>query len=192
VSYREVQLGSVVKSSGFGSGGALGVDPSLLGPVAVIGTAPILLVEPNPRVAAILVQAVGGRLVVERHETFISARDRLFATPFAMVVTNLRLREFNGLHLVHLVTARANPPRCIVYTDSPDPLLARDVRRCGAFYELAERLPTTLPAYVQSLLPPADRRDPIVDRRIVFRGGRRAADQPSTYWSAWRATLYAS
>ena len=47
----------------------------------------------------------------ERHETFVTARDRLFATPFSLVVTNLRLREFNGLHLVHLVTARTNPPR---------------------------------------------------------------------------------
>jgi DNA-binding NtrC family response regulator len=181
-----------VKSAGGVSGGTLGIDPSLLGPVAVIGTAPVLLVEPNPRVAAILVQAVGGRLLVERHETFVTARDRLFATPFSLVVTNLRLREFNGLHLVHLVTARANPPRCIVYTDTPDALLARDIKRSGAFYELAERLPTTLPAYVQTVLPPADRRDTILDRRMGFRGGRRVADQPSTYWSAWRATLYAS
>jgi hypothetical protein len=189
---REVQLVTVGQSPGGVAGGTLGVGPSMLGLVAVIGAAPVLLVEPNPRVAAILVQAVGGRLLVERHETFVTARDRLFATPFSLLVTNLRLREFNGLHLVHLVTARATPPRCVVYTDTPDPLLARDVKRSGAFYELAERLPTTLPAYVQTLLPPADRRDPILDRRLGFRGGRRAADQPSTYWSAWRATLYAS
>jgi DNA-binding NtrC family response regulator len=180
-----------MKSVGGVSTGTI-VDPSAIGPVAVIGTAPVLLVEPNPRVAAIVVQAVGGRLAVERHETFVTARDRLFATPFSLVVTNLRLREFNGLHLVHLVTGRATPPRCIVYTDTADPLLARDVKRAGAFYELAERLPTTLPAYVQALLPPADRRDPINDRRIGFRGGRRLADQPSSYWSAWRATLYAN
>jgi hypothetical protein len=65
-----------------------------------------------------------------------------------------------------------------VYTEAREPALAQDVRRAGAFYEITDRLPVTLPAYLVSTLPPSDRRDPAMpDRRTPFRGGRRIWDR---------------
>jgi len=93
------------------------------------------------------------------------------------MITALKLREHNGIHLVYLAAAAGLPTRCIVHTDTVDPSQAREVRAAGAFYEIRERLPIVLPAYATALLPSADRRDPLqFDRRRLARGGRRAAD----------------
>jgi hypothetical protein len=93
------------------------------------------------------------------------------------VVSNLRLGAFNGLHLTYAASANS-PARCIIYTDAREPALAQDVRRAGAFYEVTDRLPVTLTAYLTGDLPPADRRDPALpDRRVPFRGGRRSWDR---------------
>ena len=52
------------------------------------------------------------------------------------------------------------------------PRSRQDVRRAGAFYEVVDRLPVTLTAYLSGNLPPSDRRDPAVpDRRTPFREG---------------------
>jgi hypothetical protein len=115
---------------------------------------------------------------VEHHVSFEAARPRLGESTFDYMFTNLRLGEFNGLHLVHLAAALGAPPRCIVYTDNMDLVLGREVQRSGAFYETAACLPVTFKAYLQGRLPAADRRDPTcVDRRGELRGGRRCWDQ---------------
>lgn len=138
----------------------------------------VLLVEPNTQIAVSLLAAGGALGTVEHCQTFEAARATLAAKPFDFVVTNLRLNDFNGLHLVHLVSGDPQPPRSIVYTDVRDAALAREVQRSGAFYETAESLPVTLAAYVQAALPPADRRNPArPDRRGTFRGGRRCWDE---------------
>jgi ActR/RegA family two-component response regulator len=137
----------------------------------------VLFVEPNTKIAANLLAA--GRAVgtMDHHVAFETARATLTARPFDFVVTNLRLSDFNGLHLVHLVSGNLRPPRCIVYTDTRDAALAREVQRSGAFYETAECLPVTLAAYLQGALPASDRRNPgLTDRRGSFRGGRRCWD----------------
>jgi hypothetical protein len=147
----------------------------------VVTTPPVvLLVEPNPRVADLIDAAIQPSARVYRHADFASARRQLGSLSFDFVVTNLRLGVFNGLHLAYAVNAVA-PTRCIVYTESREPALAQDVRRAGAFYEVADRLPVTLIAYLSGDLPPLDRRDPAIpDRRTPFRGGRRiwARQQP--------------
>ena len=137
----------------------------------------VLLVEPNPRIADIVAGVLRPLAHVYHHLEFESARRRLGEQRFDFVVTNLRLGAFNGLHLAYAVNA-VTPTRCIVYTESREPALAQDVRRAGAFYEVADRLPVTIPAYLTGNLPPADRRDPArPDRRAPFRGGRRIWDR---------------
>ena len=137
----------------------------------------VLLVEPNPRIADTLEESIRPLAQVYHHLEFESARRQLGTLRFDFVVSNLRLGAFNGLHLTYAVNA-VSPTRCIIYTESREPPLAQDVRRAGAFYEVLDRLPVTLPAYLAGGLPSADRRDPAVpDRRTPFRGGRRVWDR---------------
>ena len=137
----------------------------------------VLLVEPNPPVADMIEESIRPLAQIYFHRDFESAKRRLGTLRFDFVVSNLRLAAFNGLHLAYAVNA-VTPTRCIIYTDSREPALAQDVRRAGAFYEVADRLPVTLPAYLSGNLPPSDRRDPAIpDRRAPFRGGRRVWDR---------------
>jgi DNA-binding NtrC family response regulator len=138
----------------------------------------VLLVEPNAGIADNLLGAARVITKVDYQVNFESARRQLTETSFDFVFTNLRLGEFNGLHLVHLGAEFDHPPRCIVYTDRTDLLLGREVQRAGAFYETAPCLPVTLGAYLRASLPTTDRRDPTrLDRRLQFRGGRRCWDE---------------
>jgi DNA-binding NtrC family response regulator len=137
----------------------------------------VLFVEPSTRIAASLLAAARSLGTMDHHVAFETARATLAMKPFDFVVANLRLSDFNGLHLVHLVSGGFRPPRCIVYTDTRDAALAREVQRSGAFYDTAECLPITLSAYLRGTLPPSDRRNPsLTDRRGLFRGGRRCWD----------------
>ena len=138
----------------------------------------VLLVEPNPRFADVIQESIRRVAQVYHHLEFESARRQLATFRFDFVVSNVRLGAFNGLHLTYAVNA-VSPTRCIVYTEVREPALAEDVRRAGAFYEVADRLAVTLPAYLRTgSLPSSDRRDPAVpDRRAPFRGGRRIWDR---------------
>jgi hypothetical protein len=112
---------------------------------------------------------------VEVYQDFRAARARLFTRPPDLLVTNLRLGAYNGLHLVHL--AQGSPTRCVVYASHNDDVLTRQIKDVGAFYEFTERIPRVIASYVRALLPARDLRDPSVpDRRRVHRGGRRCTD----------------
>jgi hypothetical protein len=101
----------------------------------------------------------------------------LHAQPPRLLVTALRLREYNGLHLVYLAARAGLPTRSVVYTEVPDKAAALESRTAGAFYEVRAQLTLSLPSYVSALLPPSDRRDGLrFDRRQLPRGGRRAYD----------------
>jgi len=135
----------------------------------------ILVVDPDPQAlmaAQVAVQSVAN---VEVYSDFRAARARLVARPPDLLVTNLRLERFNGLHLVYVAAGTAT--RCIVYTSHHDAVLAREVLAAGAFYERTDRLPRVLASYVQASLPAGDRRSlSVLDRRSLARGGRRASD----------------
>jgi len=136
----------------------------------------ILIVDPNA--GSLVVAQNPLRLVadVDACSEFQDARDRLLSKAPDLLVTNLRLRAYNGLHLVHLATGM--PTRCVVYAEFHDLALAREVQAAGAFYERAKRLLRALPAYVHAGLPPRDRRSPAgLDRRQILRGGRRRTDR---------------
>jgi DNA-binding NtrC family response regulator len=137
----------------------------------------LLLVEPNDVSRQILAAAAASVTEVESHRIFETARARLWSAPFDFLVTNVRLGAYNGLHLVYVSSHGHGTPRAIVYSDQRDPGLAQEVRRAGAFYEIATCLPVTLAAYVKGTLPDRDRRDPVItDRRSLVRGGRRCWD----------------
>ena len=139
----------------------------------------VLLVEPDGTALSILRSAAGLIADIDACADFVSARARAVSGEFDFLVTNLRLEAYNGLHLVYLALSARSTTRSIVYTDQREMQLAREVQEAGAFYELRDRLPYALHAYLHSALPPADRRNPALgDRRGIFRGGRRSADLP--------------
>lgn len=138
----------------------------------------VLLVDPDVTAVAAVVEALPPSVDLDVRADFASARARLHAQPPRLLVTALRLREFNGLHLVYLAARAGLPTRSIVYTDVADQAAARDSRAAGAFYEIRTQLRVSLPAYVYASLPSADRRDGVrFDRRQLARGGRRAYDR---------------
>lgn len=135
----------------------------------------ILLVDPDPDGLGAVQAALRRVADVKTCSTFRAARARLLSQPPDLLVTNLRLEAYNGLHLLHL--AAGTRTRCIAYATYDDLVLAREVQALGAFYERARRLPLTLPSYLTAMLPRHDRRNPtVLDRRLTFRGGRRCAD----------------
>lgn len=137
--------------------------------------ADILLVEPeNSALVAAIEQALAEGTRVGVCKTFRTARAILLSDPPSLLVTNLRLHDYNGLHLVLLA-----PPatRCVVYAATDDLLLARETQAAGAFYERQDRLPVAVQNYLTAGLPGRDRRNvAVLDRRRAFRGGRRCTD----------------
>jgi hypothetical protein len=115
----------------------------------------VLLVEPDDRLAAALADQARGVADVHRQAAFEAARAELLVTPFVFLVTNLRLGDYNGLHLVYLSAAAERPARAraIVYTVEYDRVAAREVRHAGALYETGERLTQAFAAYLSGALP---------------------------------------
>lgn len=141
--------------------------------------------------SALLVDLDGGRLETLRRSignavdlttcsSFGTARQQLLTTHPALLISNIRLGPYNGLHLVHVATFAGLDTRCVVYDEPADLHLIREAQRMGAFYERTSRLAFALPSYLLTTLPDRDRRDARrVDRRGLFRGGRRATDLPA-------------
>lgn len=139
----------------------------------------LLLAEPDAALSRSLVAACGDLAQATACRDFQSARAHLMNAPPDFLITNLRLADYNGLHLVLLASAANRATRCIVHTDRPDLYLVREAQRSGAFFERAERLAHAIGSYLRAQLPPSDRRTvERYDRRAEFRGGRRSADQP--------------
>jgi ActR/RegA family two-component response regulator len=141
----------------------------------------VLLVEPDDHLAYALTDQARGVVDVHRQAAFAAARAELLVTSFAFLITNLRLRDYNGLHLVYLAVGAERPTRAIVYTAEYDHAAAREVRRAGAFYETGARLTQTIAAYLTGTLPGWDCRDPTLrERRTPGRlGGRRGLSRPA-------------
>ena len=138
----------------------------------------LLLVEPDPLTRAALGAAGSRSARVDICSSFQSARARLNTTAYDLIVTAARLREYNGLHLVYLARNAHEATNAIVYNEQIDPGYAAEVLRARAFYEIAQRLSVSLPAYIDASLPVTDRRAPATgDRRLRPRGGRREWDR---------------
>jgi DNA-binding NtrC family response regulator len=108
----------------------------------------IVVVDPDPAVLERLAAVVGAAASTEGFTEFRAARARILAAPLDLLLTNLRLGAFNGLHLVFLATPAT---RCVVYTPGAEPAFVPDVQFCGAFYEPLEVLPQTLPSHLAAV-----------------------------------------
>ena len=99
------------------------------------------------------------------------------ADPPDVLVTNLRLEEYNGLHLVVLAAESGAATRCVVHTDRPDFYLAREAQSARRVLR-ADTAIAVQPAFIHPGCPAAERSpDPLrYDRRTALRGGRRSAD----------------
>jgi DNA-binding NtrC family response regulator len=138
----------------------------------------VLIVEPDRALRAALAAAAGPFAFVDACDSFEAASSRIREASYDLVVTNVRLQAYNGLHLVYLAKLLHSSTPAIVYDEQVDRGLASEVHRACAFYELAHRLPVALPRYIDATLPAEDRRDPSVfDRRKSPRGGRRLWDR---------------
>lgn len=139
--------------------------------------ASVLIVEPDVRVGRKLRAICAAASITTLCQDFEGGRTALEQDPPTLLITNLRLESYNGLHLVLLNQTMKSRARCIVHTDRPDFLLAAEALMMGAFFERTERLYYSVIGYLWGALPAADRRDPArLDRRTSFRGGRRASD----------------
>lgn len=137
----------------------------------------VLFVDPSAdKVVTTIRQVLQGVAHVDPCADFVGAKSRLLTAPRPdLLITNLRLRSYNGLHLVLFAVTSAT--KALVFAETHDVVLAREAQRLGAFYERASRLPLSLPAFVSATVPERDRRDvALTDRRMVFRGGRRVTD----------------
>jgi two-component system nitrogen regulation response regulator GlnG len=137
----------------------------------------VLVVEPDAAISRAIQRSCADIAQVTACPHFEGARSRILEAPPDVLVTNLRLEEYNGLHLVLLLVNADAPTRCLVHTDRPDLYLAREIQSLGGFFEHTDRLQHSLPSYLRATLPSNDRRNPERgDRRILSRGGRRSSD----------------
>lgn len=97
----------------------------------------ILIVEPNVRRRLTLQRALSAVADVTSCGDFQTARQHILAMAPDLLITNLRLRAYNGLHLMALA---GDLTRAIVCVDPPDPALARTARAAGALVETPHRL----------------------------------------------------
>ena len=144
---------------------------------SIENTPSVLIVEPDAFISRRLKEACGPLVRVTTCPDFPSGRERLMVDQPTFLVSNLRLNEYNGLHLLFLTHAEERTTRCIIHTSRPDFSLVGEAQKLGAVFEWTERLPYALHQYLQAPWPENDRRSALrIDRRRIFRGGRRAPD----------------
>ena len=113
----------------------------------------VLLVDPEREALVTFEQVLPEGVCVVACTEFVTARKRLLEDPPHLLVTNLRLDDYNGLHLVYLAATLGVGTRCIVYSDHEDALLMREARSVGALYESKQRIPDILASYALAKVP---------------------------------------
>ena len=138
-----------------------------------------LVVDPDPVFVselAPIITALGYRCIPVTE--FAAARLELYMRSPDVLLANVRLGAFNGIHLAYLAKINRPETRVMVYGQN-DRLLAGEIQAAGAFYEREEFVPYALTAFLSGVLPSRDRRGvEVTDRRLAFRGGRRTTDLP--------------
>lgn len=138
----------------------------------------VLFVDPAPELRHDAFDMLRGMASVTLCSGFADARAALFAEPPDLLVTAVRLRAFNGLHLVHLAIARNHATRAIVFADAADYAIAREVQALGAFFVPVHTLMAALRSYLEADLPPRDRRAVASILQPSMReGGKRSTDR---------------
>ena len=135
----------------------------------------MLIVEPDVNLSGRLVEAAAPFGHVQAAGDFATARVLLAERSFDWLITNVRLGDYNGLHLVHLVTSNLSARRALVYDEYVDSWLAGEAQRMGAFYESGDRVAGAIAGYLRDTLPEGDRRGALV-RDVTGSPARRCAD----------------
>jgi DNA-binding NtrC family response regulator len=68
--------------------------------------------------------------------TFAQARAQITSRPIAALITDIRLEEFNGLHLVQLARSLQPHARLVVFSGFADPVLEAEAEMAGATWLL--------------------------------------------------------
>lgn len=137
-----------------------------------------LIVDPDWRVLPALGKvATRAGWTPVLHTTFAAARREVETRRPGALVAKVRLGMFNAIQLAYLTKLMTPEARAILYGDDIDAALGAEVQEARGFYERSEFLQHSLPSYLRSPLPERDRRNVWkIDRRAVFRGGRRVTD----------------
>lgn len=128
------------------------------------GQATALVIQPSPshlHACLSAVSSVGLDTVVA--DTFQDARAALVAHEPVLLLTALRLYDYNGLHLVMRGTSQLPDLAAIVTTDGPDPVLQLETEGLGATFVV---LPQTQSELVAAIC------------RTLFRRGAGVAAEP--------------
>ena len=93
-----------------------------------------LVVAPTTAIAQYLAERLGSRgFEVVRRTEFTAARSEIAREPLALLVTELKLGDYNGLHLT--LAARERSPEIVaIVIGHADPVLEREAQRQGAQY----------------------------------------------------------
>jgi DNA-binding NtrC family response regulator len=149
----------------------------------------VLLVEPDDRISSRLLASLDGVDDVHRCRGFKEARACLRTTAPDLLVSNLRLREFNGLQLVYCAVSASDLTPALVYTTTFDLAFAQEIQRAGAFYDTVDCLVISLRTYLAAALPRHDRRNPQRRHDLGDEVGRRITDWTAGDWERrerWR------
>jgi two-component system response regulator RegA len=68
--------------------------------------------------------------------TFAEARAQIMCPPIAALITDIRLEEYNGLHLVQLARSLQPHARLVVFSGFADPVLEAEAEMAGAIWLL--------------------------------------------------------
>ena len=143
----------------------------------VVDVDPIFVSELTP-----IITACGFRVLPLSE--FAAARHELYVCRPNVLIANVRLGAFNGIHLAYLAKISNPETRVMIYGDD-DRILAREVQSAGAFFERRDFVRYALLAFLHAALPGGDRRKvAFADRRQIFRGGRRTTDLQNLHASA--------
>lgn len=113
----------------------------------------VLVVDADPETLAATCQVLSSAgYLVSSTSVFEEAKQRLLISPPDLLIADVRLGAYNGVHLV--VRARADQPDmpAIVSHATADPVLEVEARRAGACYVVKSPDPTALLDLVSGLL----------------------------------------
>ena len=110
----------------------------------------VLIVDSDPARQRQLAEAIGTAGIVETVADFQTARGRLVSYSPDFLIANLRLGEYNGLHLVYSAASARIPVRSFIFTEKDEPGFAADVEASGATYQSFRSLRTTIAAHLMT------------------------------------------
>ena len=118
-----------------------------------------VLTDPAELLALTQTQRAAGYTVFSA-STFSGAQKRLSSTSPDVLITDVRLREFNGLHL--LISSPPDSIKSAIVLDAqPDAMLAVDATRLGALYLVKPVSPAELCRHLSKSLEPSHLPHPV-------------------------------